>query len=327
MPGVDILIPNYQYGRFLRQCVSSVLAQKVDDIRILIVDNASTDESVDVANQLAAEDQRIEVRVHERNLGLHASVNEGIDWAESDYFMVLCADDLLPPGALACAMKVMEEHPDVSFAYGAYLQHRDQPVAEQRLDVAQPLNVEWTITSGSDFIRQHRLIPMVSPLVRTSSQKRAGYYRTKVQFAADMELMLRLACYGNVASTTSIQAIQRLHQSNLSTATWSDPVLMVLQQVAIYESFFEHEGKQLPDAALLHRRVRRTIGEAAYWKALSLIFHGWPYAGIRVLNKAVQLAPKVAIIPPVSILATFQNPLHRFASALFKRQNQESGLQ
>jgi glycosyltransferase involved in cell wall biosynthesis len=56
---VDIAIPCYQYGRFLRQCVTSVLTQGIDAARVLIIDNSSTDDSVEVAQQLAAEDRRL----------------------------------------------------------------------------------------------------------------------------------------------------------------------------------------------------------------------------------------------------------------------------
>src|SRR4051794_15273165 len=98
MPMIDVVIPNYCYGRYLPACVESVVSQGIDDIRILIVDNASTDDSVEVARALAARDARITVVARERNLGHHASYNEGVDWAEADYFLLLCADDLLVKG-------------------------------------------------------------------------------------------------------------------------------------------------------------------------------------------------------------------------------------
>src|SRR5271154_1711677 len=106
MPSVDVLVPNYQYGRFLRQSVSSILDQGIDDLRILIIDNASTDDSVQIARELAASDARIELRARPVNLGMHASLNEGVDWAAADYFTVVCSDDLLPPGALRRAVSI-----------------------------------------------------------------------------------------------------------------------------------------------------------------------------------------------------------------------------
>ncbi len=95
---VDVAIPCYPYGGFMRDCVTSVLTQAIRDVRVLIIDNASTDDSVEVALQIAAEDPRVEVIARRRNLGPHASFNEGIDWARATYFLVLCADDLLAPG-------------------------------------------------------------------------------------------------------------------------------------------------------------------------------------------------------------------------------------
>src|SRR5262245_11354896 len=128
MASVDIAIPCYQYGRYLRQCVASVLAQGIDDVRVLIIDNASTDDSVAVARQLALEDARVEVLARPTNLGPHAAFNAGIDWARADYFMVLCADDLLTPGSLARAVAVMETHPEVAFAYGTDVHRGDTDI-------------------------------------------------------------------------------------------------------------------------------------------------------------------------------------------------------
>ncbi len=83
---VDVAIPCFNYGRFLRKCVESVLSQDVEDLRVLVIDNASTDNSVEVARELARNDPRVEVIARSRNLGPHASYNEAIDWAEFELF-------------------------------------------------------------------------------------------------------------------------------------------------------------------------------------------------------------------------------------------------
>ena len=61
MPSIDVVIPNYQYGRYLPGCVASILAQGIPDTRILIIDNASTDNSVEVAQEIARQDARVEL--------------------------------------------------------------------------------------------------------------------------------------------------------------------------------------------------------------------------------------------------------------------------
>ena len=101
-------MPCYQYGRFLRDSVGSILSQGVDELRVLIVDNASTDNSAEVAQEIARGDTRVEFVLHAFNRGQHASYNEAIDWASSEYFMIFDADDVLAPGALARAITIME---------------------------------------------------------------------------------------------------------------------------------------------------------------------------------------------------------------------------
>jgi len=118
MTSVDVAVPCYQYGRYLRDAVTSVLNQDVPNLRVVIIDNASSDNSLEVARELMAQDSRVELIAHSTNLGQHASFNEAIDWAKSKYFALLCADDLLVPGSLSRAISVMEKHPDVHLTYG-----------------------------------------------------------------------------------------------------------------------------------------------------------------------------------------------------------------
>lgn len=224
MPSVDVIIPSYQYGRYLRSCVESVLNQGIDDLRILIIDNASTDDSVEVGRELVAQDSRIELNARPKNLGRYASYNEGIDWASADYFLMLCADDLLMPGAVSSAVSVMERNPDVVFAIGEDLRIEEgetPPPADHSI-----ADLQWTVMPGRRFIESGCFRPRasVSPIMRTSAQKAAGYHRADLPFNDDVELLLRLACLGDVADTRSSLAIQRLHSENQSKAFWDKPV-------------------------------------------------------------------------------------------------------
>ena len=117
MPNIDVVVPCYRYGHFLRECVTSVLiAGGVDSI--LIIDDASNNGSADVANELASENGRVEVIVHRANRGHIATYNEGIEWASAKYFLLLSADDLITPGCLRRAVSIMEQHPSISMTHG-----------------------------------------------------------------------------------------------------------------------------------------------------------------------------------------------------------------
>ena len=98
---IDVFIPCYNYGRFLYQCVNSVLGQAGVDVRVLVIDDASSDNTAEVAAALAREDPRVTVIRHSTNKGHIDTYNEGIEWASADYMLLLSADDYLLPGALA----------------------------------------------------------------------------------------------------------------------------------------------------------------------------------------------------------------------------------
>jgi glycosyltransferase involved in cell wall biosynthesis len=118
MAKIDVVVPCYNYGRFLEACVGSVLNQSVHDVRVLIIDDASSDNSALVAQRLAAGDPRVEVKIHSQNQGHIKTYNEGIEWAESNYFLLLSADDLLVPGAFERATGILDREPHVVLTYG-----------------------------------------------------------------------------------------------------------------------------------------------------------------------------------------------------------------
>src|SRR3954471_6858989 len=131
MGSVSVVIPCYRYGHFLADCVASVLDEQPGvDVRVLIIDDASPDDSAAVARAIAARDPRVEVLVHEINKRHIATYNEGLlEWADGDYSVLLSADDRLTPGALTRAVGLLDANPNVGFAYGrpVHFQHPGPP--------------------------------------------------------------------------------------------------------------------------------------------------------------------------------------------------------
>jgi glycosyltransferase involved in cell wall biosynthesis len=113
---VDVIMPCYNYGRFLSACVASVLSQQVSDLRVLSIDDASQDGSLEVARSLQAADPRIDVIVHEQNRGHIATYNEGIEWVHADTACCCCRRmTCWLPEALSRAAGVLAGHPAVGF--------------------------------------------------------------------------------------------------------------------------------------------------------------------------------------------------------------------
>jgi glycosyltransferase involved in cell wall biosynthesis len=314
MPGIDVVVPCYQYGGYLRECVASVLGQGVRNMRVLIIDNASTDESVDVARQLAAEDSRVEVIARAKNLGATASYNEGLDWVSADYFALLDADDLLAPGCLQRAIACMEANPTVSFTYG--IEAFRYPDGRLEIHPHHSESAEWVVTDGIDFIAEICRTPrnyVGAPTVvrRTSAQKRVGHYRPELPYTDDLEMWLRLASVGDVASISRMQGIRRIHQKQMSSDYRGAMVRDFTEREAAFESFFRQEGKTLPEAHELLAQARRSLGDHAYWSAMSHLFRGHARESGRLLKFSLARRPSAAILPPVGWLMRMDRPLER----------------
>ncbi len=314
MASVDVIIPSYQYGRYLRQCIESVLTQEHNELRVLVIDNASTDNSVEVARQLHATDPRLELVARKKNLGAWTSFNEGIDRAAADYMTFLCADDIMAPGFLSGAVSALERNSDVAFYHGVdacYLDGEDFPNQGR-----QAVKVEYQLVEGSEFIATTCRRPSGFPaVVRTSVQKQTGYFHSG-RHSSDMEMLLRLALHGRVARTTAVGHFCRIHDSNLSVPSWTDRSIAIREWEAAFDEFFAVEGRALPNARRLHGIAKGTIAARAYWWAVGDLVHGKQDSGLRLLKTALKLRPSIAIMPPFSFLSQAERPLGRVLETL-----------
>jgi glycosyltransferase involved in cell wall biosynthesis len=318
MASVDVAVPCYQYGRYLRTCVESVLSQDVEKLRVLIIDNASSDDSAAVARQLAAEDDRVELVLRERNLGLHASFNEGIDWAQADYFTILAADDCLAPGALARAVAALEERPEASFAIGREQQFWGE--APQAVPTSSQTPTRRTCIPSISFIEERFLFPGSYQagflVVRTKAQKCAGYYRPELPHTDDLEMLLRLAMQGPIVALDAIQGLRREHAINRSNDYRSGDGADGWHRLSAFESFFRNEGAALRERVRLHELSRRGLAEWAYWSAVSHAVRGHVTGAVSLFHLAIGLRPRMALLPPFNYLGRLERPGDRIASVL-----------
>lgn len=303
MASIDIVIPNRNYGYYLHDCIQSVLTQDVDALRVLVIDNASTDDSVEIAQEAARLDPRVEVVAHKKNRGQHASYNQGIDWARSDYFLILCSDDLLVEGCLRRAAQAMDEHADVHLTYGSsfYVE-----VGQGGMPGILPEAPDgWRFLRGSELIRSlcrtgRSHISDPTALVRTAVQKKVGYYRPELPHTDDLEVWLRFGCHGGAAETRVYQAIKRVHGNNQSSAL-RDTHSWNMEIEAAFETFFRNEGAMLPEAARLRRVAINGLGERAFCSGLSTLFRGEPGA-MELLAFSVRTRRARGVLPPMGYI-------------------------
>lgn len=121
---VSIITPNYNCGRFIAQTIESVLAQTYNNWEMLIVDDCSTDNSVQIALSYAEKDQRIKVIRNENNGGAAISRNKAIELAQGEFIAFLDSDDLWLPDKLEKQIEFMRQN-NCDFSFTEY-EHIDE---------------------------------------------------------------------------------------------------------------------------------------------------------------------------------------------------------
>jgi hypothetical protein len=217
---VDIVVPCYNYARYLHACVGSALSQPGVDVRVLIIDDTSTDNSQEVGETLAREDSRVTYRRHEKNVGHIGTYNEGLlDWCQADYTLLLSADDALSAGALSHAAALLDANPQIGFAYGlAVFFTDDAEIVQDPNPVAERPDTQ--IIGGLDFLKRcftiGNPVPTPTAVVRTHLQQSLGGYRPDLPHSGDMEMWMRFARHSSVGVIGRVQAYYRTHSTNMS---------------------------------------------------------------------------------------------------------------
>lgn len=295
MSRVDVVIPCYNYARYLRQCVTSVLSQEGVEVRVLIIDDCSTDQSAEVGSQLAAEDSRVEYRRHTVNKKHIATYNEGLlGWAGGDYCVLLSADDLLVPGALSRAARLMDSNPQVGFVYGGVVRiAADASPDAISLRVSDKTKVE----SGLDWISRvcsdgynHVISPEV--VVRTRLQKEVGGYLPELPHTGDMEMWLRLASRSDVGIIDADQALYRVHGNNmhlhLAKTTYRD----FEHHWAAFSQLFEHHWTSGARRDAVLKTLQKEIATRALDKVQDAIENGSVVDGAEFVALAARIYPE-----------------------------------
>lgn len=283
MPNVDVVVPCYNYGRFLYRCVNSVLRQEHVGVRVLIIDDASSDDTAEVGSRLAALDSRVEFRRHEVNQGHIATYNEGLlGWAGAEFSLLLSADDMLADGALGRATRLMARHSEVGMTYGMAL------IIGSDEDLTIPPcfgSDEYQILSCGDVLQyccQHgNPVPTPTAVVRTKLQHELGGYRNDLPHTGDMEMWMRFATQASIGVLRALQAYYRWHGGNMGRMYYDGVVNDLRGQKEALRQLFRTWGKRIPEFSSWMESMDRRIGEEAFWLA-SKVFDDGDIEGSRV---------------------------------------------
>lgn len=186
MPMVSVIIPTYNRAHFLHEAIDSVLAQTFGDFEIIVVDDGSTDETMDCVKSYGG---RVHY-VHQKNAGPSMARNRGIAAAQGRYVAFLDSDDFFYPDKLEKQVVLMEKDPSLAFTFTNYSQG-ERPMEPRRGWIRENLLDNSDIFSS--LCRDGVVCYVVTVLARREELLAAGLFDPTMRAAEDYDLWLRLA--------------------------------------------------------------------------------------------------------------------------------------
>lgn len=262
-PRVTVVTPTYNRAGWLRESISSVLAQSFREFTLLVADNASTDETPEVVREFG--DPRIVYRRRPENVGLVENHNLAVAEVESEYCLILPDDDVVYPRHLERTVAVLDANPRAGMVHARFdLLGPDGDVLGRDVDWAVGLR-QSTVESGLQYLRESMLWSCrVNP--STALMRMAALPRPLFDTAdfppVDVALWLRIAVAWDMAFVAETLGAYRIHVGSHSAAQGTATLEGNAQSPELIERieavklrFLDGDGRDLPDRGELRRRA------------------------------------------------------------------------
>ena len=219
-PAVTIAIPSYNHGHYVDQAIRSLFKQSHRDFEIVIIDDGSSDNSLEVIEQTLRENAGVSVRFEtQENRGLSVTLNRALSMARGTYFGFLPSDDFFHPGKLEQQMKLLWKHPSLAgcFTWQDVVDAQGNPTTDQAILDWFDLNY---VTSFNFFplLLERNFLAAPSALMRTDLIIESGGFDESLKYLQDHDLWLRLLSAHEAVVLHERLLYYRWHGENL-TAT------------------------------------------------------------------------------------------------------------
>lgn len=252
-PILEIFIPTYNRVDYLRECLSSVLAQSFKDFRIIVLDNASEQ---DVAGMVAdIKDDRVRLISNPTNIGGPANISRAFEMASADFMMVFHDDDFMHPRLLESQIKLFQDHEDVVFVVPSVNLVLDKDRMPEFAQDQGDDSVYELFSSQADFLDAHfsgrYLFGFGGVMYRTAATKKERLNMERFANICDRPYLVGLTALGGSAYLAWPNYNVRVHpEQDSSSGSWG-----YLHEIEVAR-FYLDISKKLNDNPYLSRITR-----------------------------------------------------------------------
>ncbi len=247
-PLLSAIVPSYNYARFVARAVESCLAQGLADMEVVVVDDASTDESPRVLEERFGKDPRVRLELARENRGISGNFNRGLRAARGKYAGFCCADDEWLPGHAEKLVSALAGS-DAVLAYA-----RARVVSAEGDPVPPGPGHAFSGCDDAAFFERLVTSPNVVPFVGTVFEREAalaaGGFDERLRVLQDYALWFRLSARRPVRFVDEETVLVRWHGENASSSSPGKSEQRKRDAVTVFEDLLAREAPLLSERGL-----------------------------------------------------------------------------
>jgi glycosyltransferase involved in cell wall biosynthesis len=277
-PKVSIGMPVFNAERFVGRAIRSILEQTYADLELIVSDNASTDRTREICEEMARQDPRMRLVTNPSNIGAAANFNQVLTLSRGTYFKWACGDDWCAPMMVERCVAVLDANPDVVACFGRVqiVDEQGNPVRlhSDELDLRTPdvrTRLRLAIGHGG-------LLHVLQGLMRADVLKRIGHMLAF--YTSDVVLMAELALWGKFHEVDEPLLFRRMHPGAANAMTSSaerlahlDPRRNARFHMVRSRRLWEHARSvgRCPEGPVMKLRLWEVVLKSAYWARSDLV--------------------------------------------------------
>ncbi len=211
-PAVSVIMSVYNDAQYLREAVESILEQSFTDFEFIIIDDCSTDNSLEILREYEQQDKRIRVVHNDKNCGLTLSLNKGLGLVRGKFIARMDGDDISVKDRFQTQLDYMKEHADCVALSGqvTYIDRDGWEIGSS----SNPCNhkeIEKMLWEGFGSVVVHSAV-----MFSRDAVDKCGGYRDEAGSSEDLDLYLRLGEIGKLANLPDVLMKVRRHYKSIS---------------------------------------------------------------------------------------------------------------
>ena len=222
---VSIIMPVYNREKYLEQAIKSILGQSYSNFELIIIDDGSTDNSLNITREFAEQDKRVTVITLKEHQGVAVARNEGLKRAQGGFITQFDSDDVMLPDAIKLRVEFLNSNPDIDLVFGKIHQciDKDGMVIESKYsEYIRYMQHFYEMNKDYDFYEKVKKLEFGVPNVNSTSMFRrdvffrSGYYEESIIHGSDVEFFFRILKRFSISFLNEPLLLHRLHTGNIS---------------------------------------------------------------------------------------------------------------